>query len=597
MAKMRLRLSIRYKMLLTIMVVLLLAIGTYLYLATSLFTEDKLTYVYDLNSLMVETLSEQTQSNLNVTTEKLSLFTRDVITKKLPDEERDQVVKDFFSKENDILRIEIASRGKTEDSFKTEGEFVNPQLMEEVGLDRAALLQMRNERPLPFEAIAAEKGRLYLKNSSLPPDSAVLTLAISHQSEIGSVVVAADFLHQRLLRIFGKSKLHETYLVDESGEILAHPDAKKVIGRVNLAQHNLVSDALQSNVSRGVMEFRDDDDKTMLGAYAKVDIGRLVVATQISKKEALRANRELIRRSIYFAIGILAAAFMVSIVFARYLTAPIGRLRAASETIGKGSFDVAIDVKSRDEIGDLARTFERMAAELKETQSQLVFSEKMAAFGQLGAGITHEVKNPITGIVGFAQLGQANIDNKEKIKEYFEIIQNEGLRCSDILVNFLKFVRQDTDDVGEIEINKVVQETAKIINHQLQIHSVQLKVELDEGAHNIMGNAAKLQQVLLNLSINAQQAMSEGGAVTLTTARDGTEWVDIIVSDDGPGIPEDIRQQIFDPFFTTKPPGEGTGLGLSIVFGIIRDHGGTISVESEMGKGTTFTIHLPQTGS
>jgi two-component system NtrC family sensor kinase len=268
-------------------------------------------------------------------------------------------------------------------------------------------------------------------------------------------------------------------------------------------------------------------------------------------------------------------------------------LSQATEVIGRGEFDVKMDVRSRDEIGDLARGFERMATELKETQTQLIRSEKLAAVGQLGAGITHEVKNPITGLVGFAQLIKENSSNQAKVEEFAKLIEDSARRCTEILVNFLKFTRKEPRKFERLDVNQVVEDVAKIINHHMMIHGVQLKVETGQGVPIVWGRASEIHQAILNLAINAQQAMPGEGMVRMTTRRDdGTATIE--VSDNGPGIPKENLDRIFEPFFTTKPAGEGTGLGLSIVYRIVRDHKGTILVDSQAGKGTTFTIRLPE---
>lgn len=584
------RISIRLKMLVVISGVLLLAMGAYLYLATTLFTRDKLAYVYDLNSSLVETLSEQTHSNLNVLIKGLYLFTQDVLRANASEELRSLAASDLFAREPDLVRVEIFEADTTSNEpFRRRDVFVNRVTVEQLQMTAADLQQIRKEHPLPMKLIAKSAQGAYVQNSSMAPDAAIVTLA--SRNKTGSLIIAADLRHDSLLRIFGRSKVHETYLVDQHGRILAHPKAANVIEHVDLSKQALVRDALDSDVNQGVREFVTADGSAMLGAYAKVGLGRLMVLTQISKEEALRASRELIDRSIIFAGIILLAAFMVSILFSRYLTAPIRKLQTATEVVGKGDFDVNVPVTSRDEIGALAGAFNQMASTLRQTQAQLVQSEKMAAFGQLGAGITHEVKNPMTGIIGFAQVGQETED--QEARELFEMIETEGVRCKEILVSFLKFARGETTDMEEIEINDVVSNAAKVFGHSLGMTKVRVKLDLAESLPTVSGNANRLQQVLLNLAMNAQQAMSQGGQVNIATSRNGGGLAVITFSDDGPGMPEDVTQRIFEPFYTTKSVGQGTGLGLAITFGIIRDHGGTIAVESEIGAGTTFTIQLP----
>lgn len=259
--------------------------------------------------------------------------------------------------------------------------------------------------------------------------------------------------------------------------------------------------------------------------------------------------------------------------------------------IGMSDFGGESDCGTGNEVDHLASTFKQMTRALKDTQSQLIHSERMAAFGQLGAGITHEIRNPMTGIIGFAQAGQETQD--QEAREIFQMIETEAVRCKEILTNFLNFARGDTTHMDDLGVNSLVQNAAKIFSHQLGMTKVRVQLDLDDNTPSVLGNAAQLQQVLLNLAVNAQQAMPQGGQVSIGTSRDGDGHAVITFADDGPGMPEDVMQKIFEPFFTTKSAGEGTGLGLAISFGIIRDHRGTIAVESEVGAGTTFTIALP----
>jgi signal transduction histidine kinase len=274
--------------------------------------------------------------------------------------------------------------------------------------------------------------------------------------------------------------------------------------------------------------------------------------------------------------------------------------RSARE-VGQGRFDVKVEVDTRDEIGDLAATFNDMASglnsrekALKEAQAQLIQSEKLAAFGQLGAGIAHEVKNPLAGILGYVQLSLRKTEPDTVLHNNLKIIEKETKRCRTIIDNLLKFARQEKVEMKPVGLNGVVEETAALIDHQLGMHGIRLEKELAQGLPAILGNANQLQQILLNLVLNAQQAM-EGtqGKIRITTdvAADGR--AEVRISDTGPGIPKEIQARLFEPFFTTKPAGKGTGLGLSVTYGIVKDHNGEILVESEPGHGATFVIRFP----
>ena len=589
---MKLRISIRYKVMLTILALLLAAIATFLYLATTLFNADKLVYIYDRNTSLVQTLSDQTRSELVVLVKQLSLFGRSVLRAGDDPPARLAAAKDVFSDSNDVVHAVIYRRAHGNGTFAKDFEYFERKRLEELAISSDDLDRNALERPLPMAMLVAAPGQVFVQNSSLPPDAALLTLAVSLPSDQLDLVVACDVTPERLLRIFTASTINRSFLIDGQGVALIHPDPSKVLERASLTSDGLVRAALESKVASGSRELQLDNGEVVLGAYAQLGIGRLVALTEIPRQQALAASRELLKRSGLFAAAIFFAALVASVFFSRALTARLRKLRAATETLSSGRFDVNVDVRGRDEIGDLARAFSEMAKALKQAQVQLVRSEKLAAFGQLGAGITHEVKNPMTGILGFAQIAQQKLDDKPKLKELLQLIETETKRCRDILVNFLKFARQGSVEFAALDVNQVVSETAKIVNHQLMIHKVKLQIDLGQDVPQVHGNLQELQQVVFNLAINAQQAMADGGQVKISTTRSNGEAV-IEVADDGPGIPDEVQKHLFEPFFTTKPPGEGTGLGLSICYGIVRDHRGTIAVHSTVGKGTIFTVRLP----
>jgi signal transduction histidine kinase len=232
--------------------------------------------------------------------------------------------------------------------------------------------------------------------------------------------------------------------------------------------------------------------------------------------------------------------------------------------------------------------------ELKSAQEALIQSEKMAAFGQLGAGIAHEVKNPLAGILGLTQLCLLDADKETTQHENLSLIEKETKRCKIIIENLLKFSRQEKVTFDRVDINQVAKDALAIVNHQMGINHVKLYQKFTPDIPPIWGNANQIQQVLLNLMINAQQAMEgKAGKVLMMTEGLDSKWVKILVIDNGPGIPKEIQAKIFEPFFTTKPSSKGTGLGLSVSYGIVKEHKGDILLKSKPGKGTKFTIILP----
>jgi signal transduction histidine kinase len=347
------------------------------------------------------------------------------------------------------------------------------------------------------------------------------------------------------------------------------------------------------------------DGEQMVAGLARVDVGGLLAVVQIPKAAAYLTARELLNNLLYVALALLVLSAVIGLFWSRLITKPMEKLSSAAKVVGSGRFDVRVKPSSRDEIGDLAHSFNQMAEgldtrerELKASQAALVQSEKMAAFGQLGAGIAHEVKNPLAGIIGLAQLLLRKVDKDGPLYKNLEMIEKEAKRSKQITENLLKFARGEKVAFMKIDLNAVAMDSAAIVDHQLGINRIRLERKLTPGLPPIAGNGNQLQQVLMNLMINAQQAMEGSpGTVTLSTRLLNAETLEIRVADTGPGIPQDIQAKIFEPFFTTKPAGKGTGLGLSVSYGIIKDHKGDIRIESTPGKGAAFIITLPSASS
>jgi two-component system NtrC family sensor kinase len=249
-----------------------------------------------------------------------------------------------------------------------------------------------------------------------------------------------------------------------------------------------------------------------------------------------------------------------------------------------------------DQRGEAKRTVHivRDITEENALRAQLLQTEKLAAIGQLVSGVAHELNNPLTSVMGYAQLLQAAEVGPE-IKEDLQTIYQEAQRSAKIIENLLTFARKETVEKRYTDINQVVRDTLELRAYQLKVDDVELVCEFDEHLPWTMAAPHQLQQVFLNLISNAHQAVMESQAqrrMSVRTETDG-QVIRVKIMDSGPGIPEEHIGKIFDPFFTTKDVGQGTGLGLSIAFGIVQEHGGRIWAESEQGQGTTFTVELP----
>lgn len=231
--------------------------------------------------------------------------------------------------------------------------------------------------------------------------------------------------------------------------------------------------------------------------------------------------------------------------------------------------------------------------------SKLVQTEKMAAIGQLVSGIAHELNNPLTSIMGYAQLLLGRGLPAERAGEARKIY-DEAERAGRIVKNLLLFAREARTAREPAHLNAIVERTLALRSYELKVENIAVELDLDPDLPRTHADSTQMQQVILNLVVNAEQAIQQGrgsGRIRVRTRRRGATRLALEISDDGPGIPPELASRVFDPFFTTKAVGVGTGLGLSIVYGIVREHGGEIFLESEPGHGAKFTIELPVAGA
>jgi len=311
---------------------------------------------------------------------------------------------------------------------------------------------------------------------------------------------------------------------------------------------------------------------------------------------------------IFLAIALagMTGALGVSYVLSSGILRPIKRLVDASHALAKGDLSHKVTVHGSDEIGELCETFNIMAESLDERDRQLreymhrrlSQSEKLASLGRLAAGVAHEINNPLTGVLTFSHLLLRKTPPDTPDYEDLEVIVRETTRCRKIVKELLDFARETKSERKPSDLNKVIRDTISLIQNQVSFQNIQIRTELDGNLPAVPMDANEMQQVFTNLALNAAEAMPDGGSITIRTGPDSDpNYVRAEVTDTGTGIPEENLSKIFDPFFTTKEAGVGTGLGLAVTYGIIQRHEGTIDVESEVGKGTTFTVRLPRSVS
>ncbi|MCC7264294.1 MAG: HAMP domain-containing protein [Candidatus Latescibacteria bacterium] len=321
----------------------------------------------------------------------------------------------------------------------------------------------------------------------------------------------------------------------------------------------------------------------------------------------------------FLAVGIwtiLSTSYAVYFAVRR-LTRPLGELTQMAHDLGEGRLEERIQFQTRDEIGELAGTFNQMATslqsyqdtleqkveertrELKHSQRQLLQATKLASVGELAGGVAHQINNPAGIILMRASRLAQEVEQHRlsgEAREDVQVIQRQVEKIHSVVSALVKFARQMPTELRPTDLNTVVRRAVALIEEPARNRGVKVILDLQE-LPRVAADGAQLEQVLVNLVNNGLDAMPGGGTLTFATrpgAKAGNPpGVTLAVADTGSGIPTDYLPRLFDPFFTTKEVGQGTGLGLSISYGIVQEHGGTIEVESEPGKGSRFTICLP----
>ncbi|MGC8793160.1 MAG: sensor histidine kinase [Bryobacteraceae bacterium] len=322
----------------------------------------------------------------------------------------------------------------------------------------------------------------------------------------------------------------------------------------------------------------------------------------------------------FFAIASIGFLLIAAITYyiIGSITRPIEELVQATRKIAAGQFDQGVTVHSTGELAMLAESFNAMLASLRKMRSDLeewgrtleekvrqrteelvamhdriAQAERLASLGKLSAGVAHEINNPLGAVLALTALTLEDLQPGDPARENLEEVVRQAERCRNIVRGLLEFARQSEPHVEPLDLNRVVEETLALVARQSMFFNITVVKDLDPNLPRVMGDRGQLQQVFMNLLLNAVQAMEEKGTITLTSRATPGGFVEVSVTDTGCGIPPDKLGRIFDPFFTTKPSGKGVGLGLSIAYGIVTKHGGDIRVQSEVGKGSTFTVSLP----
>jgi two-component system, NtrC family, sensor kinase len=356
-------------------------------------------------------------------------------------------------------------------------------------------------------------------------------------------------------------------------------------------------------------------------------LGVLEVALSIAPVDQEVADMKM-RAFVITAIEIGLISVFIFYFSRRFVARPVQQLVQATKAISKMQLDKPVAVEGgSQEIEELADSFNSMrgrlhhamtelneAAEtmeakvterteqLKQAQVKLMQSDRLASLGQLSASVAHEINNPVSGVLNLSMLMQRLLKEdgipQERIadfRKYLQQVINETTRVGRIVSDLLSFSRRSKPQRTQADLNKIIRSTVSLVSHKMKLANTEVRLDLQEDLPSVQCDSSQIQQVALNLVMNAAESMhhrAEGGLVQVTT-RATADAILLVVSDNGEGIPKENLGKIFDPFFTTKPEGKGVGLGLAVLYGIVEAHGGEVDVKSKLGEGTTFTITLP----
>jgi two-component system, NtrC family, sensor kinase len=321
---------------------------------------------------------------------------------------------------------------------------------------------------------------------------------------------------------------------------------------------------------------------------------------------------------------LLAVVFLSGVFIRIVVHEPLQELETGTRRIASGKLGYQIPVRSQDEVGDLAQSFNQMSnqlqvaqaeitawartleervdektRELKQAHQHMLHVEKMASIGKMAAVVAHEINNPLSGILTYARLVKRWIEKtvdvspkQEDMRGSLDLIASESKRCGDLVQNLLSFSRVSPMNLAWCDLNQVIDRCTRLVQHKLDLGGIQLNLDLAVELPPVHCDPAQIEQVVLAMVINAIDAMPQEGNLWISTRSLAAGVIELIIRDDGIGIPDEHLSHIFEPFYTTKEAG-GSGLGLAVSENIIERHGGTMSVDSVVGQGTTFKIVLP----
>ena len=517
-----------------------------------------------------------------------------------------------------VLKLDAEGRPQGAPVFRAQSVDGHPAF-QSAGLERWV-------RSVPVQTLrGGGKGQAALGSAYAHGDGgrAAVAVAVKLAEGEGAPYALAEVVFTPLEAVLRRRAAHglgRIDLVDEGRRILASSEPER---RMHELEPELTAHLLPRTgpLADTVRSFRVESPARRV-SVARVPQGlRFDVVVEVDEATALAPVRAM-RRTVLLSIG---GTFMVLLglgaLFTRRLNRRLAEVVQGAEAYGRGELDRRVKVQGQDELSELATTFNRMGteleaartrlmrwnddlrtrvdeatSELKAAQAQLLEAQKLAAVGQLGAGVAHEINNPLAGILGNVQLLMMDRGASDPDLGTLRKIEQSAKRCKEITQNLLRFSQQrERAELRPVDLNVVVRDALSLTEHQTRIEGITLVTELGQGLGRVRADPGHLSQVVLALLSNARTAMLKTPIKRLTLRtgeRDGRGFLE--VEDTGKGISPDIRPRIFEPFFTTKDVWTNVGLGLSVAWRVVAEAGGTLEVRSEAGQGACFTVTLPK---
>jgi len=467
---------------------------------------------------------------------------------------------------------------------------------------RAAML--RNQRENVYEIIKTMAGQSGIEEIHIYNKRGETI----HSTE-GPTSLAVDMQAEACYPCHGQRTPLETIPIEERVRFLEAGDGHRVMGLIN--------------------PILNEPDCSNAACHAHPEGQRILGVVDVKLSFAATDARIQGRKVDMFlqTFGAILLVLVVSGLFVYFMVhIPVRKLTRGTQEIARGNLNYALDIRTKDEIGHLADSFNRMIRDVKaardeargwsetleervdsktrqltQMQSQILQAEKMVSLGRLAATVAHELNNPMTGILTYANLVKRKVrhsslseQEKDHFEQFLEKIANESTRCGDIVNNMLLFSRQRGARFKRDHLEQILDSCIELVSHHLERANIRVVKRFDLKDDSLLCDTNQLKQVFIAVFINGAEAMEEGGELTITTQQlDRGRMLQVRISDTGDGIPRDIQDSIFEPFFSTKGEGSHVGMGLSVAFGVMESHSGRIKVDSGSGSGTTFVIDLP----